>query len=98
MAWAGNNVQGEQVRAKNREILELSKREGARQERIARATADLATAEEELANLPVYEPPTHELVSSYRYLVKFGQNDDSLLSSVLDLKSIYTGEFVVEDC
>ncbi|KAG0584268.1 hypothetical protein KC19_3G198200 [Ceratodon purpureus] len=51
----------EQVRAKTREIVEVSKRESVRQEKIARATADLATAEEELANLPVYEPPTQEL-------------------------------------
>lgn len=52
---------GEQVRAKNREIVEVSKRESSRQEKIARASQDLATAEEELAKLPVYEPPTQEL-------------------------------------
>jgi hypothetical protein len=44
--------------------VEVSKRESARQEKIARASQDLATAEEELAKLPVYEPPTQELVSN----------------------------------
>ena len=57
-------MQGEQVRAKNREIVEVSKRESARQEKIARATADLATAEEELAKLPDYEHPTEKVVSN----------------------------------
>lgn len=60
-AWC--NVQGEQVRAKAREIIEVNKRESNRQEKIATAMRDLATAEEELANLPAYEPPTSELVS-----------------------------------
>jgi len=60
-AWC--NVQGEQVRAKTREIVEVNKRESSRQERINAATIDLASAEEDLANLPAYEPPTKELVS-----------------------------------
>lgn len=61
-AWC--NVQGEQVRAKAREILEVNKRECNRQEKIAASMRDLAAAEEELANLPAYEPPTAELVSN----------------------------------
>lgn len=52
---------GEQVRAKAREILEVNKRESNRQEKIAASMRDLAAAEEELANLPAYEPPTAEL-------------------------------------
>lgn len=64
MACDWCNVQGEQVRAKTREIVEVNKRESNRQEKIAAAMRDLATAEEELANLPAYEPPTNELVSN----------------------------------
>lgn len=64
MAFAWCNVQGEQVRAKTREIVEVNKRESIRQDKITAATRDLATAEEELANLPAYEPPTKELVSN----------------------------------
>lgn len=63
MASACYNLQGEQVRAKNREIVEVNKRESIRKEKIVAATRDLATAEAELADLPDYEPPKQELVS-----------------------------------
>ncbi|KAH9312049.1 hypothetical protein KI387_027084, partial [Taxus chinensis] len=50
-----------QVRAKASEIDEVKKREESQQERIARAKDDLAAAEAELAQLPVYEPPKEEI-------------------------------------
>lgn len=52
-----------QVRSKYNEIEELKRQEESRQQRILRAKEELISAEEELANLPPYEPPKNELVS-----------------------------------
>lgn len=62
-------LQGEQVRAKTREIVEVHKREATRQEKILVASRELELAEAELSNLPDYEPPTQEIVS---FLCYFG--------------------------
>ena len=62
-------LQGEQVRAKTREIVEVHKREATRQEKILVASRELELAEAELSNLPDYEPPTQEIVS---FLCFFG--------------------------
>ena len=58
-------IQGEQVRAKTREIVEVHKREAMRQEKILVASRELELAEAELSNLPDYEPPTQEIVSFF---------------------------------
>ncbi|XP_058105367.1 structural maintenance of chromosomes protein 5 isoform X2 [Magnolia sinica] len=50
-----------QVNAKYVEMEELRRQEESRQERISRAKEDLAAAEFELANLPVFEPPRDEI-------------------------------------
>lgn len=52
------------MRSKAREFAEVSRREATRQEKIASAARDLAQAETELANLPIYEPPKEEIVSN----------------------------------
>ncbi|KAF8398367.1 hypothetical protein HHK36_017294 [Tetracentron sinense] len=54
---------GVQVRGKYNEMQELRRQEESRQERISRAKEDLAAAESELANLPIYEPPKDEIES-----------------------------------
>lgn len=51
-----------EARGKNKEIEDLRRQEASRQERIMKAKEDLAAAELELENLPVYEPPKDELV------------------------------------
>eukprot|EP00252_Welwitschia_mirabilis_P000893 TRINITY_DN10890_c0_g1_i1.p1 TRINITY_DN10890_c0_g1~~TRINITY_DN10890_c0_g1_i1.p1 ORF type:complete len:1092 (-),score=272.58 TRINITY_DN10890_c0_g1_i1:474-3749(-) len=55
------NQLGVQVKAKEREIEEVTKREDSRQERIMKAKEELASAEAELSRLPVYEPPKEDL-------------------------------------
>lgn len=50
------------VRAKYDEMAELSRLEESRQQRILKAKEDLSAAESELANLPLYEPPSDEMV------------------------------------
>lgn len=52
---------GVQVRGIYNEMEELRKQEESRQHRISSAKKDLASAELELANLPVFEPPKSEL-------------------------------------
>ncbi|KAG2333834.1 hypothetical protein Bca52824_005014 [Brassica carinata] len=49
------------VVATYRELEEVKKQEEHRQERILKATEDLAAAEQELKDLPVYEPPVAKL-------------------------------------
>ncbi|XP_010547291.1 PREDICTED: structural maintenance of chromosomes protein 5 [Tarenaya hassleriana] len=49
------------VRAKYKEVEQLKKQEENRQERILKAKEDLVAAEQELENLPVYQPPKAEL-------------------------------------
>ncbi|XP_061985542.1 structural maintenance of chromosomes protein 5 isoform X3 [Populus nigra] len=48
---------GVQIRGKYKEMGDLKKEEETRQQRIIKAKEDLAIAEAELRNLPVYEPP-----------------------------------------
>lgn len=60
--WFLFDGQGEQVRGKFKEIAEVHKRESLRDERIATACKDIASAEAELANLPEYVPPKDEIV------------------------------------
>ncbi|XP_059651902.1 structural maintenance of chromosomes protein 5 [Cornus florida] len=55
------NRLGVQVRGKYNEMEELRKQEDSRQQRIAKARDDLAAAQLELANLPLFEPPRDEL-------------------------------------
>ncbi|KAK4794869.1 hypothetical protein SAY86_012863 [Trapa natans] len=50
-----------EARGKNKEIEDLRKQEASRRERIIKAKDDLAAAELELENLPIYEPPKDEL-------------------------------------
>lgn len=52
---------GVQVRGIYNEMEELRKQEESRQHRISSAKKDLASAELELANLPIFEPPKSEL-------------------------------------
>lgn len=52
-----------QIRGKYKEMGDLKKEEETRQQRIIKAKEDLAIAEAELRNLPVYEPPKDVLVS-----------------------------------
>ncbi|XP_077240474.1 structural maintenance of chromosomes 5 [Tasmannia lanceolata] len=52
---------GVQVHAKYDEMVELTRQEETRQQRISRAKEDLAAAELELANLPFYDPPKDEI-------------------------------------
>lgn len=55
------------VVATYKELEELKKQEEHRQERILKATEDLAAAEQDLKDLPVYEQPVAKLeVSGYR--------------------------------
>lgn len=51
-----------QVRGNYDEMEELRRQEESRQHRISRAKEELAEAEQALENLPMYEPPTDELV------------------------------------
>ncbi|KAL5981825.1 hypothetical protein ACLOJK_015891 [Asimina triloba] len=55
---------GVQVQSKYDEMEDLRRQEESRQDRILRAKEDLATAELELAKLPVFEPPKDELYDS----------------------------------
>lgn len=55
------NRLGVQVRAKYDEVEELNKLEESRQQRILRAKEDIAAAELEFANLPLYEPQSDEI-------------------------------------
>jgi len=91
-------VQGEQVRSKTREIVEVTKKESIRQERINTAARDLAAAEEELGNLPPYEPPTSELVRNslnveVRYLVKCAKIIAELFCRLHVFESNYAGNY-----
>ncbi|KAL5708300.1 Structural maintenance of chromosomes protein 5 [Ranunculus cassubicifolius] len=52
---------GVQVRGAYKEMEEMRKQEESRQHRISQAKADLASAELDLANLPVYTPPKDEI-------------------------------------
>ncbi|KAM0950640.1 putative structural maintenance of chromosomes protein [Dioscorea sansibarensis] len=52
---------GVQVQAKYVEMEDLRKQEETRQIRIMKAKEDLLAAEEELANLPTFEPPKNEI-------------------------------------
>ncbi|KAH8520109.1 hypothetical protein H0E87_001534 [Populus deltoides] len=63
---------GVQIRGKYKEMGDLKKEEESRQQRIIKAKEDLAIAEAELRNLPVYEPPKDVL--------------DKLRSQISDLK------------
>lgn len=97
MVCACFNVQGDQVRSKTREIVEVTKKESIRQERINSAARDLA-AEEEFDNLPVYEPPTAELVSNslsvkVRYLVKWATIIAELFCRMHVFESNYAGKY-----
>lgn len=51
------NLWGAQVRGKYNEMEDLRKQEESRQQRILKAKEDLASAERELQNLPICEPP-----------------------------------------
>ena len=79
-------LQGQLVRAKTSEIVEVQKREVTRQEEILVASRELELAEAELSNLPDYEPPTQEIVSLFcfsgalylhleRYQLELGAQD-----------------------
>ncbi|CAK7330929.1 unnamed protein product [Dovyalis caffra] len=48
---------GVQIRGKYKEMEDLKKQEESRQQRIIKTKEDLVTAETDLQNLPVYEPP-----------------------------------------
>ncbi|PIA53697.1 hypothetical protein AQUCO_00900346v1 [Aquilegia coerulea] len=52
---------GVQIRGRYKEMEELRRQEESRQQRISNAKKDLASAEIELANLPIYEPPKSEI-------------------------------------
>ncbi|KAB1224969.1 Structural maintenance of chromosomes protein 5 [Morella rubra] len=52
---------GVQVRGKYNEMEDLRRQEESRQQRILKAKEDLAAAEQEFENLPLYEPPKDEL-------------------------------------
>lgn len=51
------------VQGNYKEIEDLKKQEESRLQRISKAKEDLATAELELENMPLYEQPTAEIVS-----------------------------------
>lgn len=55
------NHLGVQLRGKYQEMEELRRQEESRQQRILRAKEDLAAAEVEFENLPLYEPPKDEI-------------------------------------
>ncbi|KAF6158541.1 hypothetical protein GIB67_040055 [Kingdonia uniflora] len=61
---------GVQVRAKYDEMEELRRQEESRQQRISTAKEDLAAAELELANLPVYERPKDEIDRLYNQILE----------------------------
>jgi hypothetical protein len=52
-----------QARGKYNEMEDLRRQEESRQQRILKAKEDLAAAELDFENLPLYEPPKDELVS-----------------------------------
>ncbi|XP_020114190.1 structural maintenance of chromosomes protein 5 [Ananas comosus] len=52
---------GVQVQAKYAEMEDLKRQEESRQQRISKAKEDLVTAEKELAELPIFEPPRVEM-------------------------------------
>lgn len=60
-------MQGELVRGKTTKIAEVHKKESVRQEKLAKATMELAAAEAVLANLPDYKSPQQEMVSKSLY-------------------------------
>lgn len=60
-----------QVRGKYSEVEDLKRQEESRQQRILKAKEDLATAELEFENLPLYEPPKDELVSLLALSIDF---------------------------
>lgn len=52
-----------QFRGKYKEVEDLKREEDSRKQSILEAKRKLAAAEEDLQNLPVYEPPKEEIVS-----------------------------------
>lgn len=50
---------------------DLRRQELSRQERILKTREELADAEQELENLPHYEPPKNEIVSSASQITSF---------------------------
>ncbi|KAG8391192.1 hypothetical protein BUALT_Bualt01G0162100 [Buddleja alternifolia] len=56
-----DNRLGVLIKGKYSDMEDLRRQEESRQQRISKAKEDLAAAEEELANLPPYEPPKHKM-------------------------------------
>ncbi|XP_078148221.1 structural maintenance of chromosomes 5 [Carex rostrata] len=69
---------GVQLKAKYKEIEQLKKHEESRQQRIAKAKADLTAAERELQELPDFEPPREEM-DKLRHQVDYLSSEQRLL-------------------
>lgn len=56
------------MRGKYKEVEDLRREEDSRKQRILEAERKLAAAEQDLQNLPAYEPPKEEIVSHINWL------------------------------